>query len=93
MNETDKTLLERAARAGGKRPDEISVFYMDGKFDSLNILSHAAELALLRNIDVVWLNGAVKANKWYEHYTDPASKRLAYCRAVTRAAAALWEGK
>ena len=112
MNETDKTLLERAAKSAINAGYEIEfhggskspmIYKDDGltlrEWNPLISLSDATELALLLDISVEWQEDHVLAMAANFHvcrtedYIDAASKRLAYCRAVTRAAAAMYEGK
>ena len=70
-------------------------------WNPLESLSDATELALSLDISVEWQEDHVLAMAanfhvcMTENYTDAASKRLAYCRAVTRAAAsaAMYKGK
>jgi len=88
----DKELLERAAKSANYHymPAHrcIVVDGIPGNWNPLEILSDAAELALLRSINVVFLPDRVYAGLTvFEPYTDADSKRKAYCRAVTRAAA------
>lgn len=96
----DKELLERAARAVGYEilhweHEEVSAIAVKSEscpcvwhFNSLEWFDQAAELAILRSINVVFLPDRVYAGLTvFEPYTDPKSKRKAYCRAVTRAAA------
>jgi hypothetical protein len=92
----DKELLERAARAIGIEIESCTCSSEKwpvrkvggGHWNPLFSLSDAAELALLRSINVVFLPDRVYAGLTvFEPYTDADSKRKAYCRAVTRAAA------